>query len=73
MWTYLRNIRLSHQKATRHYINQDVESVRLYAHRIIDCLIDLSDKDKLIFIDCAFRFVLLNFSKKKVISNNFSK
>jgi DDE superfamily endonuclease len=51
MWTYLRNIRLSHQKATRHYINQDVESVRLYAHRIIDCLIDLSDKDKLIFID----------------------
>lgn len=53
MWTYLRAIRLSHQKATRHYINQNVESVRLYAHRIIDCLVSLTDKDKLVFIDYA--------------------
>jgi len=44
MWIYLRALRLSHQKATRHYINQDIESVRLYAHRIIDCLVDLSVK-----------------------------
>ena len=51
MWIYLRALRLSHQKATRHYINQDIESVRLYAHRIIDCLVDLSVKNKLIFID----------------------
>lgn len=51
MWTYLRAIRLSHQKATRHYINQNVESVRLYAHRIIDCLVSLTPNDKLIFMD----------------------
>jgi hypothetical protein len=51
MWTYLRTLRLSHQKATRHYINQNVESVRLYAHRIIDCLVSLMPDDKLIFID----------------------
>lgn len=51
MWCYLKVMRLSHQKATRHYINQSTEEIRLFALQILDCLVGLLPEHKLIFID----------------------
>jgi len=51
MWYYLHRMKLSHQKAARYYLNQDKEEIRLFAHALIDTLVNLPVGAKLIFID----------------------
>ncbi|MDZ7933428.1 MAG: IS630 family transposase [Emticicia sp.] len=50
VWLYLRKMKLSHQKACHHYINEDKEEIRLYALNLIDHLV-ANDDAKIIFID----------------------
>lgn len=50
VWLYLRKMKLSHQKASHHYINEDKEEIRLYALNLIDHLV-ANDNAKIIFID----------------------
>lgn len=51
VWRYLRQLKLSHQKACRHYINEDQEEIRLYCENVINHLIALPTTGQLIFID----------------------
>jgi hypothetical protein len=51
VWLYLRKMKLSHQKACHHYINEDKTEIRLYALNLIDHLVACGDDTKLIFID----------------------
>lgn len=51
MWRYVRRMQLSHQKAARYYLNEDIEEIRLFAHALVATLVSLPLEAKLIFID----------------------
>lgn len=51
VWLYLRKMKLSHQKACHHYINENKEEIRLYALNLIDLFVSKNEDTKIIFMD----------------------